>query len=488
MSVGCHLLLSRSGSAARRAVLLLCLAMSACASKHDWQAVKPLAPDSLPVERTLQSAPVNPAAWPGEDWWQSYADSQLNDLIGEALKDSPSLQSAQARLRAAQGEVTRASGALLPSTALDAEVTRQRYPTNGLYPPPLGGSYVTDARVAVDFSYDLDFWGRNHQLLQQARADARAVEADKAAARLALTIAVARAYFQLDLQFTLLDISQASLEQQQLVLDLTRQRAAKGLETNARVKQAEATVALARLALVYVQAGIQTLRSQMSDLVGTGPDRGADLQRPHISGPGKTGLPSTLPAELLGRRPDIAAQRWRVEAASHGVTAAEAAFYPNVNLTAFAGLQSIGLSKLLEGGSAVLGVGPALSLPIFNRRALQGALQTQQAQYDLSVAQYNQTLLDAVNDVANVVNNWDSLAREEGEAEAAEDAARNAYTLTNDRYRAGLDNYLTVLSSENQVFLTRALHAELAAKELNVSADLVRALGGGYPPMELTGK
>ena len=195
----------------------------------------------------------------------------------------------------------------------------------------------------------------------------------------------------------------------------------------------------------------------------------------------------SLPAELLGRRPDFVAQRWRVESATHGMAAAEAAFYPNVNLSAFAGFQTVGLSKLFNGQSAIVGAGPALSLPLFNRRELRGSLQSQQAQYDLSVAQYNQTLIDAVNEVANVVTNWESLVREVADARVAEDAAQNAYSITRERYRAGLDNYLTVLSTENEVFLTRGIRAQLLARQLNLTVDLVRALGGGYPDNEPAG-
>jgi NodT family efflux transporter outer membrane factor (OMF) lipoprotein len=309
----------------------------------------------------------------------------------------------------------------------------------------------------------------------------RAAEADHAAARLALTVAVARAYFNLDLQFALLDVAKGSLEQQNSILDLTQQRASRGLENIARVKQSEANVALTRAGVEYVEASIRLARAQLGALVGAGPDRGADLQRPHITGPEKAELPSTLPADLLGRRPDVVAQRWRVESATSGVAAAEAAFYPNVNLAAFAGFQTIGLSKLFNGGSAIVGAGPALSLPVFNRRELRGALQAQQAQYDLSVAQYNQTLIDAVNEVANVVTNWDALVKEANDARIAEDAAQTAYSITKERYRAGLDNYLTVLTSENEVLLTQAIRAQLLARELNLTADLVRALGGGYP-------
>jgi NodT family efflux transporter outer membrane factor (OMF) lipoprotein len=461
-------------------VLLSCSFVAGCISGSDWHAPRPVAPNSLVADRTLATAPIDADAWPDDSWWHAYGDPQLDVLMGDALAGSPSLQVAQARLRAAQAVATSASAPRLPSTTVNAETSRQRYSANGIYPPPFAGNYFTDGRVALDFSYDLDFWGHNREVLQSARANVRAAEADHAAARLALTVAVTRAYFNLSLQFALLDIANASLEQQNAILDLTQQRASRGLENIARVRQSEGTVALTRAGVRYEEASIKVVRAQLGALVGAGPDRGVDLQRPGVSAPQKVQLPSMLPAELLGRRPDVVAQRWRVESATRGVAAAEAAFYPNVNLAAFAGFQAIGLGQLFNGGSAIVGAGPAVSLPVFNRRELHGALQSQQAQYDLAVAQYNQTLIDAVNDVANVVTNWDGLVKEADEARIAEDAAQSAYSITKQRYRAGLDNYLTVLSSENEVFLTQAIRAQLLTRELNLTADLVRALGGGY--------
>jgi NodT family efflux transporter outer membrane factor (OMF) lipoprotein len=460
--------------------VLACAALAGCVSDRDWRAAHQVTPGNLATERTLSTAQINDDAWPQDYWWQGYGDPQLNTLMSDAVGGSPSLQMAQARLRAAQAQATRASGARLPSTSLDAEVNRQRYSANGLYPAPFAGNYATDGQIALDFSYDLDFWGRNREVLESARASVHAAEADREAARLALTVAVARAYFQLNLQFALLDIANDSLEQQNTILKLTQQLASKGLENIARVKQSEGTVALTRVAVEYEEASIKLIKAQLGALVGAGPDRGLDLTRPHLAGPRKIELPGALPANLLGRRPDIVAEKWRVEAATHGISTAEAAFYPNINLTAFAGFQSIGLATLFNGGSAIVGAGPALSLPLFNRRELRGQLQAQQAQYDLSVAQYNQTLIDAVNDVANVVTNWDALVRESDEARTAEDAAQMAYAISKDRYRAGLDNYLTVLTAENEVFLTQAIRVQLVARELNLTADLVRALGGGY--------
>jgi len=460
--------------------LLSCALFAGCINERDWHAPRPLAASTLSAERTLATAPINEDAWPRDDWWHAYGDPQLDALMTEALAGSPSLQIAQARLRQAQALATSAAAPRLPNTTVDAQMSRRRYSANSIYPPPYAGNWYTDGRVALDFSYDLDFWGHNREVLESARANVRAAEADHAAARLALTVAVARAYFNFSLQFALLDIANASLVQQNTILDLTQQRASRGLENIARVKQSEGTVALTRAGVRYEEAAIKVIRSQLGALVGAGPDRGVELQRPVLQPPLKIELPTNLPADLLGRRPDVVAQRWRVESATRGVSAAEAAFYPNVNLTAFAGFQAIGLGNLFDGGSGIAGAGPAVSLPIFNRRQLHGALQSQQSQYDYAVAQYNQTLIDAVNDVANVVDNWDGLVRESDEARVAEDAAQSAYSITKERYSAGLDNYLTVLSSENQVFFTQAIRAQLLARELNLTADLVRALGGGY--------
>jgi NodT family efflux transporter outer membrane factor (OMF) lipoprotein len=465
----------------------LALVVTGCIDRGDWKPAPQLAPPGLTAQRALAGAPVEAAAWPADTWWRAYGDPQLDALVEQALAGSPSLEIAQARLRAAQGQAIAARAARLPSGTLDATVNRQRFPENGLYPPPLGGNYWNQGQVTLDFSYDLDLWGRYRALAAAARAGVAAAQADQAAARLAIAVAVVRAYIQLDLWYALLDVASDQLKQQQSLLDLTRERVAAGLENTARVKQSEGNVALTRAGAEAAQASIDLARDQLADLVGAGPDRGLDLNRPHLAAPLSLTLPSVLPADLLGRRPDIAAARARVESASRGVKAAEAQFYPDVNLTAFAGFASLGLSQLFDAPDRINGVGAALSLPIFNRGQLTGALYGQQAQFDQSVGQYNQILLDAIRQVADVIANWRALERETAEQVTALDAAQRAYDLTSERYRAGLDNYLSVLSSQNQVLLAEALRAELVARRLSFSADLVMALGGGYSPATPSG-
>jgi NodT family efflux transporter outer membrane factor (OMF) lipoprotein len=459
----------------------LALLLAGCVDSGHWKPAPKLAPQALTADRALSGAAVDSAAWPQQGWWKSYGDPQLDTLVAEALAGSPSLEIAEARLRAAQGQALAAHAALLPAVSADASATRQRFPQDALYPPPLGGSYWNQGQAQLDFSYDLDFWGHNRALAGAARSGVEAAEANRAAAQLALSVAVVEAYIQLDLQYALLDVTNENLRQQQTILELTQQRVSAGLENTARVKQSEGQLALIRAGAAYVEANVELARHQLADLVGAGPDRGAALARPRLAAPSGITLPSVLPAELLGRRPDIVAARAQVESALHGVKAAEADFYPNVNLTAFAGFQSFGLSTLFDAQSRVFGGGPALSLPVFNRDAIKGALYVQQAQVDQSVGEYNQTLLDAVREVADVVANWRALERETLEQQTALADAQRSYDLTSDRYRAGLDNYLSVLSSENQVFVAEGLRAELAARRLTYSVDLVRALGGGYP-------
>ena len=466
----------------RSLVLLAALAAlcNGCAAGGNWKPQPQLAPQGLATGRTLAAARLDAAAWPADTWWLGYGDPQLDALVDEALAGSPTLTIAQARLRAAQAQLLSRGAARLPQTTLDAEASRQRYPEHGLYPPPYAGGYYTDGRVALDFSYDLDFWGHNRALEAAARAGVAAAEADRAAARLAIAVAVVRAYIQLDLSYALLDVTNDNLKQQTAILELTQQRVGAGLENVARVKQSEGQLALTRAGGAAVNANIELARNQLAALVGAGPDRGQGLARPHLNAPAQIALPTLLPAELLGRRPDLAAARAQVEAAARGVKAAEADFYPNVNLVAFAGVQSIGLSQLLAASDRILGAGPALSLPVFNRRALRGALSASQAQLDLSVGEYNQTLLDAVHEVADVLANWRALELESGEQQTALEAARRSYDLTAERYRAGLDNYLSVLSSQSQVLLAQGLAAQLEARRLTFSVELVRTLGGGY--------
>jgi NodT family efflux transporter outer membrane factor (OMF) lipoprotein len=194
----------------------------------------------------------------------------------------------------------------------------------------------------------------------------------------------------------------------------------------------------------------------------------------------KIATASKLPSDLLGRRADIAAARWRVEAATQDVGNARAQFYPNINLVAFAGFSSIGLDRLLGAGSEQWGVGPALRLPLFDGGRLRANLSGKTADLDAAIESYNAAVIDAVRDVADQLASTQAIARQQTEQRAAQTAAENAYEIAQQRFAAGLSNYLQVLNAETAVLSQRSQSVDLAARALDTQVALLRALGGGY--------
>jgi NodT family efflux transporter outer membrane factor (OMF) lipoprotein len=225
---------------------------------------------------------------------------------------------------------------------------------------------------------------------------------------------------------------------------------------------------------------IQLTRNQLASLLGQGPDRGLAIERPAAAALTPVALPSTIPAELLGRRPDLVAQRWRVEAARKAIDSAKAEFYPNVNLLAFVGLSSLGGAGFLSAASRTLGAGPAITLPIFEGGRLRGNLAGQDADYDIAVEQYNQALADALRDVVDQLASFRSVDEQRIQQKQALATTREAYDLALLRYREGIGNYLQVLSAEQPWLAQQVLDADLQARELSLSINLARALGGGY--------
>jgi outer membrane protein TolC len=169
-----------------------------------------------------------------------------------------------------------------------------------------------------------------------------------------------------------------------------------------------------------------------------------------------------------------------VEAARQDIEVAKAQFYPNVNLSAFVGLQSLGLSNFLQGSARTLGAGPAVTLPIFDAGRLRGNLAGRDADYDAAVELYNQTLADALRDVVDQLVSFRSLAEQRAQHTLADATAREAYDLALERYREGVGNYLEVLTAESQLLAQQSLDADLRARHLNLSINLARALGGGF--------
>ncbi|RYY93672.1 MAG: efflux transporter outer membrane subunit, partial [Comamonadaceae bacterium] len=356
---------------------------------------------------------------------------------------------------------------------------RQRFTETGLYPPPLAGSIRETGTLQLGGSWEIDFFGRYAQALEAALGASRASQADVDAARNLLASQVTRSYFQLARLNDQLGVAQRTLSQREESLKLVRDRVRAGLDTTLEERQSEGAIPDARQQIEALQEQVQLTRNALAALVG---QPQLQVQPTALASAKAMPLPSAIPADLLARRPDITAAGWRVEAATHDVASAKAAFYPNVNLTAFVGLSSIGLGRLLDAGSEQWGVGPAIHLPIFDAGRLRANLRGKSADLDLAVESYNGAVLDAVRDVADQLASAQSITRQQAQQREAQAAAEGAYEIALQRYRAGLGTYLNVLTAETAVLNQRRLAVDLSARALDTQVQLLRALGGGFQP------
>jgi NodT family efflux transporter outer membrane factor (OMF) lipoprotein len=418
--------------------------------------------------------------WPRDRWWRRYGDSQLDALVTEALAGSPSLTIARARLARAVATAGVARAALLPQINGNGTITYQKYSENYIIPPPYAGSWRTDNRMTLDFTYEIDFWNKNGAALEAALSQTQAAAAEEQQARVILSASLAQAYFNLQRLFAQRDVSLAAITQREEVVRITQQRFGAGLDTRIEVKQAEGALATVKTELAQYNGAISAARNQIAALTGAGPDRGEKVVARSSVGQGLAARPAAVPLDLLGHRADVVASRWRVEAARHDIDVAKAQFYPNVNIAAFVGLSSLGLYNFLLGASSIAGVGPAIHLPIFEGGRLNANLQGRDADANLAVGTYNQAVIDAVHDVADVLSAMDGLANVKVQQTIARDAITDAYNTSVIRYRAGLGNYLTVLTAQTQQLEQDRLDADLHARAFELDVNLVRALGGGY--------
>jgi NodT family efflux transporter outer membrane factor (OMF) lipoprotein len=466
---------------AARGLLFVAIAsaLSACAALPQGGARPQIGSAADYVSSHSLVAPVG--TWPAESWWQSYGDPQLDSLIREALAGSPSIAVAEARLRRAQAATQIADAARRPQATASASAIQQKHSYNYLTPRELTPQGWDDyASASLTFSWQLDFWGRNRAALAAATSETNAAQAEAAQARLMLATAIASAYAELARQHAAHDTAASALEVRTKTVALFRHRHENGLETLGSVRQVESRQSSAAADLLAVEEQLALQRNSIAALVGAGPDRGLSITRPTVDVARSFALPEHLEAELLGRRPDIVAARMRAEAAARRIDQARAEFYPNVNLTSVIGLQSKGLDMLTRNGSSTGSSGPAISLPIFSGGALRGNLRGAEADYAAAVAEYNRTVIQALQELADAAVGQKALGPQLNRTADAVDAAREAWRIQTNRYEGGLASYLDVLSAQDDLLANLRAQSDLQSRSFALDVALVRALGGGY--------
>ncbi|MEO5628787.1 MAG: efflux transporter outer membrane subunit [Thermomonas sp.] len=434
-------------------------------------------PGSLSSRTALGKVAVSDAAWPNDHWWTTFGDAQLDALIAEALAASPAIDAADARTRKALAQSGLADAMRKPTLGAGAQVLGLQIPET-LAGEEIGGSFSVAELLTMSLKYNPDLWGVDKARWQAAVGNARASEVDAQAARLTLAANIARTYVALAQAFDAMDAGNAETKRAGALIALNQQRIKAGLDNTIALNQNRSTSASAKQQSQAAQQQVDALRNALAALAGAGPDRGLRIERPTLATP-DIALPSLLSSDLLGRRADLVAARWRVEATKHGIDASIAAFYPTINLNMMVGLAAGNLGDLFGSNALLVNGGPGLTLPIFEGGRLRNQLMASNADYDLAVANYNQLLLGAIHEVTDAVQAARALDAQIVTSRQARATAGKAHALVQQRYRAGLATQLDVLAAQRPLLQLDQQLAALHAKRRSAAIDLNQALGGG---------
>lgn len=434
------------------------------------------------VAQSLESSFFSEGNWPSENWWEVFHSQELNQLIAEALGKNPTIQSIEKKVESAKQSAKVVRSKLFPLLFFDATETWEYLSKNGLYRAlnptvPLNANLVD---LTLSFTYEFDFWGKNRNLFQASLGLTKAEEAEAAQVKLLTTTAVAQAYFALKTNLIRKKLFQELYRIRRQIFDLQNLLQDKALLSMLEPLLSEENLLESEKLLAAIQEEVQTDQHLLNILLGQGPDSPLYLGDELESVPLAITIPENLSLDLLSRRPDLMAQIWRVEALAHEVGAAKADFFPNVNLTAFAGAESIFYRLLFKSSSKTGGLEPAIHLPIFTAGEIRANLRAKKAQFDQAVFAYNQMLLNSAAEVADLLVLLQAVFEQKEEQEQIVLTAAARYELTEMRQKSGLDNSLAQLYREEELILKELDDASLLYSQYLSIVRLMKALGGGY--------
>lgn len=460
------------------------LALSACASGGDINPrLSPPDIGGLKAGSTITEAAKSAEAQTGFlDWWRTYGDPQLDRLMAMAAEDAPSVTAATARIRHAEAVRGGAEADQRPTMTGSGRALGEYFPDHYIYGQPYAGEAGNEGEMLADARYHLDFWGKWKEATAAAGERVTAAKAEADDALLALRTAVVEAYVRLDVATKLKDIASAGLTRRQGVIDVLAIREKAHLATDIDAVQAREAITETRSEIARLDGEIVRCRDQIAALLGKDPAFADTIVRPTLAAIADPAPLSAIPSSLLGYRPDVVAERMRVEAAAHDIGVARAAFYPDVDLVGFAGFESLDLGHLLRPGSAAVGAGPAITLPIFDGGRLRSNLSGRAADYDAAVSAYQETIATALRQVADGIVTLKSERARQAEADAARDHWRHVVDLQKVRERHGLSDALDRLTSETALLLSERRAAEADARVAVAQTTLIRALGGAWTP------
>jgi NodT family efflux transporter outer membrane factor (OMF) lipoprotein len=413
------------------------------------------------------------------NWWEIFADQELNKLEEQIADSNQTLKVAEARFREARAAIRFNRAAQFPtiSTSPSASYVKSSdFSPN--FPSKIQQSSKGDFVLPFDLSYELDLWGRIRRSVAAAREEAQASAADYETAKLSLEAELALDYFELraaDAQKQLLDDTVKAYTDN---LQLTLNRFKGGVAPRADVAQAQTQLDTTRVQDTDVTVQRAQFEHAIAILIGKPPAEFSLAAAPLNYQP--PSIPIGLPSELLQRRPDIAAAERRVAEANQQIGIARAAYFPTVTLGGIAGFSGSQGSNWFGWPSGFWAVGPALAETLFDAGRRRATSESARANYDVTVATYRQTSLTAFQEVEDNVAALRILENETQQQQQAVASAQESLQLFTNRYKGGVDTYLQVITAQTIELANERNAIDILRRRLDASVLLIKALGGGW--------
>lgn len=434
-------------------------------------------PDPGPPAEFRASPATAQAAWPAPDWWRGFGSPELDLLITAARTANPDLAVAAARIRQADAQARIAGAALLPDAGFSGGASWRQTSITAR-----GQQIQSDVRAynaGLNIGYEIDFWGKNRATADAAQAAALATRFDQQTVAITVTASAAQTWFAALAARDRLDVANRNLADAQQTLRVIRGRMEAGTANALDVAQQETLVATQR-------ARIPDLRNQMEQqiialgiLIGQPPEA-VTVQPGTLTRLRRPAVAPGLPSELLTRRPDVAAAEARLAAANANIRAARAAFFPSIQLTGAAGLQSVALSSLLGPGALVASLAAGITQPIFDGGTLRGRLELSKAQQDELLALYRKTILEALTDTDAALTALRFHAEQERLQRDAVARAQRAADIARAQLAAGTADLTAVLQAQLAVYSAQDILALARQAYFQDLIALFKALGGGW--------
>ncbi|MEG4317280.1 efflux transporter outer membrane subunit [Pseudomonas sp. FIP_A4] len=458
------------------AMIVMSLALGACTLGPDYQ--RP----PLPVTHAFKQAEGWKSAAPADalqrgDWWKLYGDAELDALVSRLNVSNQNLAVAEAQYRQARALVRSARSQLFPTLSGNAGVTRSRQ-TTGSSSSNVSAGVSESYEAGLSASWELDLWGRLRRGLEANRATMQASAADLAAVRLSLQAELVQTYLQLrvmDEQQRLLDQTVAAYARS---LRLTENQYRAGIVPKSDVAQAQTQLKSTQAQAIDLKWQRAQLEHAIAVLIGVPPAELSIAVRDDI--PSLPEVPLALPSQLLERRPDVAAAEREVMAANAEIGIAEAAWYPDLTLSASGGYRNSSFNQLFEVPNRFWSLGPQLALTLLDFGGRRAELERAEAAYDQTVATYRQTVLDSFREVEDYLVQLRVLGDESVVQREALEAAQESLRLIENQYRAGTVDYLSVVTVQTTALNNERTNLTLLGDRLLTSVQLIAALGGGW--------